>query len=122
MTLASLALLGRIIVGLVFAVIGVRLLIGRAKVAMLLGVKRIPQPMVVAVAGGVFEIAAGLAVLAGLYLPAVFVAMALFVIVATLMVHDFWNKQGAARMIETNTVLTHCLVVGGLLCLAAYPW
>ncbi|HWJ71730.1 MAG TPA: DoxX family membrane protein [Kaistia sp.] len=122
MDLTDAALAGRIVVGALFVIIGVRLLIGRRAVAMLLGSKKLPQPLAIAIAGGGLEIVLGLAALAGLALPAVFVAMALFVIAATAMVHDFWNKKGMARTLDVNVVLSHGLIVGGLIVMAAYPW
>ncbi|MBZ9935542.1 DoxX family membrane protein [Mesorhizobium sp. BR1-1-16] len=122
MDLTNAAFAGRILVGALFVVIGVRLVIGRRAVAMLLGSKKLPQPLAIAIAGGCVEIVLGLAALAGLALPAVFVAMALFVIAATAMVHDFWNKKGMARTLDVNVVLSHGLIVGGLIVMAAYPW
>ncbi len=117
-----LASAGRVLVGALFVGIGVRLLLSRRPVAMLLATKSIPQPLAVTVIGGAIEIVLGLAALAGVGLPIVFLGMAAFVIVATLMVHDFWRKRGMARALETNIVLSHALLVGGLLVMAAYPW
>lgn len=122
MDLANVALAGRLVVGALFVVIGVRLLIGRRAVAMLLGSKGLPQPLAITIVGGTLEILLGLAALVGLVLPAVFVAMALFVIAATAMVHDFWNKKGMARTLDVNVVLSHGLIVGGLMVMAAYAW
>ena len=122
MDLTVLASLGRFLVGGLFIVIGVRLLLGRRPVALLLGSKHLPQPLAIAIIGGCIEIVLGLAALAGVALPAVFLAMAAFVVAATLMVHDFWRRKGMARAAELNIVLSHALLVGGLLVMAAYPW
>lgn len=122
MEAGSLALAGRVLVGLLFIVIGARLLMARHPVAELLAAKRVPQPLAVAVLGGVFEIVAGLLAIAGVALPTVFAAMALFVIAATAMAHDFWRQSGPARAAELNTTLSHGLIVGGLLVMAVYPW
>jgi len=117
-----LALAGRILVGLLFVVIGARLLLARHPVAGLLATKKMPLPLFVASAGGVIEICLGAAAIAGFALQLTFPAMALFVVAATAMVHDFWNLAGQARAQEVNHVLVHGLVVGGLLVMAAYPW
>jgi len=117
-----LALAGRIIVGVLFVVIGARLLMARRPVAGLLATKKIPMPRFVAVAGGAIEIALGVAAIAGFAPRVTFLAMALFVIAATAMVHDFWTLAGQARAQEINHVLVHGLVVAGLLVMAAYPW
>ncbi|MBB3929239.1 putative oxidoreductase [Kaistia hirudinis] len=122
MDLSLLAVAARLVVGLMFVVIGLRLLLGRSLVAALLATKRIPAPAFVALAGGVIEILLGLLMIAGVMPAYVAIAMAVFVVVATIMVHDFWHLKGQRRALEINTVLTHMLVVGGLLCMAAYPW
>lgn len=118
----ALAFAGRVIVGFLFVVIGVRLLMARQPVSGLLAAKKIPLPLFVAIAGGVIEIALGAAAVAGFAPRATFLAMALFVIAATAMVHDFWKLAGPAQAQEINHVLVHGLVVGGLLVMAAYPW
>lgn len=122
MTVASLALAGRILVGLLFILIGSRLLFIRRDVALLLAGKGIPAPLFVTLAGATIEIMLGVLALVGFGLPAVFLMMAVLVIAATLMVHDFWRQQGVMRVIDTNAVLSNSLVVGGLLGLAGYPW
>lgn len=122
MDLSILAVVGRVLIGLLFLGIGVRLLAARPQVAALLAAKKIPQPALVALSGGVIEVVLGLLAIAGIETAFVALAMAVFVVAATLMVHDFWNSSGARRSLEVNTVLTHGLVVGGLLLMAAYPW
>jgi len=122
MDLSLLAVVARLVVGLMFVVIGLRLLLGRSLVAALLATKRIPAPAFVALAGAAIEIVLGLLMIAGVMPAFVAIAMAIFVIVATVMVHDFWRLKGQRRALEINTVLTHTLVVGGLLAMAAYPW
>lgn len=122
MDLSILAIAARLLVGLIFVVIGVRLLLGRSLVAALLAQKRIPAPAFVTLAGAAIEIVLGLLMIAGIMPSLVSIAMAVFVVAATVMVHDFWRLKGQRRAIEVNTVLTHTLVVGGLLAMAAYPW
>lgn len=122
MDLSILAIAARVLVGLIFVVIGVRLLLGRSLVAALLAQKRIPAPAFVTLAGAAIEIVLGLLMIAGIMPSLVSIAMAVFVVAATVMVHDFWRLKGQRRAIEVNTVLTHTLVVGGLLAMAAYPW
>jgi len=56
---ALLALAGRILVGVIFVVVGVRLLMARSAVASLLATKKVPQPAFVALAGGSIEIVLG---------------------------------------------------------------
>jgi uncharacterized membrane protein YphA (DoxX/SURF4 family) len=60
-----------------------------------------------------------LLVVAGIALPAASLGLALFVVAATLMAHDFWNLKGPQRSMEFGTALSHLIMVGGLVALAA---
>ena len=122
MDLDILATIGRVIVGLAFLVTGIRLFQARVPVAGLLGQKGVPFPSLVPSAGAALEVILGILAIVGWALPAVFLAMAAFVVAATAMVHDFWRQTGPQRALEVNTVLAHSLIVGGLLVMAAYPW
>jgi putative oxidoreductase len=55
----------------------------------------------------------------GTYVEECAIALALFTVVATLMVHDFWNLEGQERMADQRILLAHFGVVGGLLMVVA---
>ena len=122
MDLSYLALAGRVLLGLGFVYSGVRLLVARTPVAGLLASKGVPIPMAAVLCGGAFEIVAGAMAVIGLWMPAVAIAMAVFVAAATVMVHDFWNGEGAARVNDENGAIANILLIAALLVTAAYPW
>jgi uncharacterized membrane protein YphA (DoxX/SURF4 family) len=47
-------------------------------------------------------------------------ALAVFTIVATVKVHNFWAMQGVQRLIISRVAMANFAVVGGLLTLAAF--
>ncbi len=114
-----LLLLARILAGGAFIAIGIRLLRGLPLVVDLLKSKGIPLPRLVAQAGAVIEIFLGTLAISGLWLFEIAIAMAVFVVAATLMVHDIWNARGPQREKELNVILSNTIIVGGLLALAA---
>ncbi len=115
----TLALIGRVLIGAAFLVSGVRIAIGLRMLSLLLTSKRVPQPMFVAGCGAAIEIVLGILVIAGIWLTPVALLLALFVVAATIMVHDFWNQKGVARLQDENVVISNVIIVGGLLVLAA---
>ena len=46
-------------------------------------------------------------------------ALAIFTLVATVMVHDFWNRNGLERLQESRIALAHLAVIGGLMMVVA---
>ncbi len=118
MDFGVLALVGRVLIGGAFVFSGVRMLMNLPLVSGLLAAKRVPFPQVVATAGGIFEVVMGLAAISGVWFPAVAVALAVFIVAATLMVHDFWNEEGAQRFTDVNAVISNVIIVGALLALA----
>jgi putative oxidoreductase len=118
MDLGILASVGRVLIGGAFLFSGIRPLMSLPLVSRLLAAKRVPFPKFMAVAGGMFEVVMGLLAIAGFWLPAVAVALAIFIVAATLMVHDFWNEEGEQRFADLNAVISNVIIVGALLALA----
>jgi putative oxidoreductase len=110
--------IGRVLIGVAFVVSGVRILIELPMVSGLLATKRVPYPSFVGAAGGAFEVVAGAIVIAGFWTPVMMLLLAAFVVAATVMVHDFWNAQGAERAVDTNAVISNVIIVGALVAVA----
>jgi putative oxidoreductase len=118
MDLGVLALIGRVLVGAAFLFSGVRMLINLPLIGGLLAAKGVPYPRLVGAAGGVFEMVMGLAAVVGVWFPGVAIALAVFIVAATIMVHDFWNAEGMQRITDVNAVISNVIIVGALLGLA----
>ena len=57
--------------------------------------------------------------IAGWLVAPVAIVLAVFTLVATLRVHDFWNMEGTERLLRTRVAFANYGLVGGLLLLAA---
>lgn len=118
MDIGILADIGRVLVGAAFLVSGVRILMAVPMLGGLLAAKGVPYPVFVAGAGGVIEVVLGLAAIAGFWFPVVALLLAAFVVVATVMVHNFWTEDGAQRGADINAVISNVIIVGALIALA----
>jgi len=117
-----LLLAARVLVGGAFVVSGVRMALDQKGVTGFLTGKGVPYPAFVTLSGTAIEIVLGLAVIAGLWLPWVSLALAVFIVAATVMGHNFLREVGPARGGDINAVIANTIVVGGLLALAAASW
>jgi putative oxidoreductase len=63
---------------------------------------------------------APVAIIAGVYVMEAALALAVFTVLATLKVHNFWAMQGEQRLIISRVAGANFAVVGGLLVLAAF--
>jgi putative oxidoreductase len=118
MGLDLLVLVGRLLIGGAFLVSGIRLLKYLPMLSGMLAAKGVPYPRFVAAAGGVFEVVMGLIAMSGVWFPAVAIALAVFIVAATVMAHDFWNEEGMQRFADINAVIANTIIVGALLTLA----
>jgi putative oxidoreductase len=118
MGLDLLVLVGRLLIGGAFLVSGIRLLKYLPMVSGMLAAKGVPYPRFVAAAGGVFEVVMGLIAMSGVWFQAVAIALAVFIVAATVMAHDFWNEEGMQRFADINAVIANTIIVGALLTLA----
>lgn len=66
-----------------------------------------------------FHLIASVCLLAGWLVTEMSIALALFTLVATVLVHDFWNMSGETRLARSRVALANLGLVGGLLLLAA---
>ena len=118
MELDLLVLVGRLLIGGALLVSGIRLLKYLPMVSGLLAAKGVPYPRFIAAAGGVFEIVMALVVLSGVWFHIAAIAIAIFIVAATVMAHDFWNEEGMQRFADINAVIANTIIVGALLILA----
>ena len=80
---------------------------------------RVPLLRLAAVATIALQFVASICLIAGWFVSEMAVALALFTLVATLRVHDFWNMEGEERLIRSRVFLANLGLVGGLILLAA---
>ncbi len=66
----------------------------------------------------VLHLVASVCLLGGWLITEMAAALALFTLVATIMVHDFWNMEGNERLGRSRVALANLGLTGGLLLLA----
>ena len=81
---------------------------------------RVLFPQLVVILIVVLHIIAALCIIIGVLVQVSALVLALFTLIATWRVHDFWNfRDGPERLLQSRFALAHLAVVGGLLLLAA---
>jgi uncharacterized membrane protein YphA (DoxX/SURF4 family) len=79
--------------------------------------KEIPAPSFSVIASGIILVLGSVGILAGIYPVLSAGALAVFLIVATPLFHDFWNASGDDRQNELNHFLKNVGLLGGVLVL-----
>lgn len=110
---------GRLLIGGIFVVAGVRHLFILPAVTAPMAARGIPRPRDVLIAGSIFEALAGLMLILGVYVSWAALGLAVFTLAASWIMLDFWNKDGFARDGAINGWIANIGVVGGLLIVAA---
>lgn len=81
--------------------------------------KGIPAPSLSVLSSGVLLVLASVGIIVGIYPVISAGALAVFLIVATPLFHDFWNTSGEDRQNELNHFLKNVGLLGGTLVLLA---
>jgi len=113
-------LLGRFLLALLFVVGGFSKIGGFDGIAGYIGSKGLPLPQLLAVGTIVLEIAAGLALIAGLKARWAAAALAVFTVLATFLFHNYWAMPEEQQRIQYLLFSKNIAVVGGLLMVVAF--
>ena len=113
---------GRALVGVLFLWAGIDKLQGWMPALAEVAGRGLPMPGLLLALTIFLQVAGGTALIAGrLVLPAA-LALAAFTALATVLYHDFWTLQGAARHAQLIPFMEHVALVGALLaCASAVP-
>lgn len=115
-----LALVGRLLLALLFVPAGISKIGGFAGTAGYIASKGLPLPEVGAALAIVLEIVGGLALAVGFGTRLAALALALFTLVATVIFHNFWGVPADQAFVQQLMFYKNIAVVGGLLVLAAH--
>jgi putative oxidoreductase len=113
-------LLGRFLLALLFVVGGFSKIGGFDGIVGYIGSKGLPLPQLLAVGTIVLEIAAGLALIAGLKARWAAAALAVFTVLATFLFHNYWAMPEEQQRIQYLLFSKNIAVVGGLLMVVAF--
>ena len=116
--LSYVILFSRICMGMVFLVSGVHKALWFSSAVEEFKQARLPNPGVFAFCTIILHIVAPLVLVARVYVMEAALALALFTLLATIRVHDFWNKEGLEKLIASRVALSNLAIIGGLILLA----
>ena len=112
-------LAGRLLVGGLFIVGGITHCFVLPTMAGQMTEHGIPFAKPALIAGSLFEIAAGLAVMVGWLVPLAAGSLIVFTIASSCMMMNFWSLSGEKRMAAMDGWTSNLGVIGGLLIVAA---
>ena len=111
---------GRLLLGGLFVVAGVRHFFILAPVTQAIAARGVPAARFVLLSGTVFEIAAGLAMIFGFRTAWAALGLIVFTIAASVLLLNFWNMEEPARANAISTWQSNLAIIGGLLVTAAH--
>ncbi len=118
-TAGWLLLAGRILIALVYLVSGLHKAIWYQKAVEEFRMAGAPLIAVTLPGTILLHVAAAICLILGIYTQLAALALAAFMIPATLMVHGFWRSTGIERLINSRIFLSNLGLIGGLLTIAA---
>jgi putative oxidoreductase len=111
---------GRILLALMFVLVGIGKLTGLEGTAGYIASKGLPAPMVLAVAVGVLELVAGVLLIIGWQARWAALALAVFTVVASVIFHNYWAMPAEQQLMQQLMFMKNLAVTGGLLFVFAY--
>jgi len=112
-------LVGRVLLGALFLYNGYNHFVGYEGRVGYAQYKGIPAPSLSVISSGVLLVLASIGIIAGIYPVISAGALAVFLLVATPLFHDFWSLEGEDRQNELNHFLKNVGLLGGTLVLLA---
>jgi putative oxidoreductase len=116
----ALALVGRILLGLIFVLSGFQKLMGFSGVVANITGKGLPLPEVLAVLTVAIELGAGLLLVVGWKARWAALLIFLYIIPVSLTFHNFWTMEGAQAAMNKIQFLKNVSIMGGMLLVAAF--
>jgi len=116
----SLALVGRILIALLFVPAGFGKLMGFAGTVGYISSVGLPLPQVGAVIAIIVELGFGLALLAGFKIRPVAIVLALFTLAAGVFFHNYWAMPADKAFVNQLMFFKNIAIAGGLLAFAAF--
>ena len=112
-------LAARIGLAMVFLVSGAHKAVWYGKAVIEFEMARAPMIGISLPATIALHLVASICLILGIFVVEAAMALAIFTLVATIRVHNFWNMAGTQRLLHSRIALTNLGLIGGLLLLAA---
>jgi putative oxidoreductase len=116
----ALALVGRVLLGLIFVQSGFQKLMTFAGVAAAIAGKGLPMPEVLAVLTVAIELGAGLLLVVGWKARWAAFLLFLFIIPVSLIYHNFWAMDAAQAAMNKIQFMKNVSIMGGMLVAVAF--
>lgn len=116
----TLALVGRILIAVLFIPSGFGKLMGFSGTVGYIGSAGLPLPEVAAAIAIIVELGLGIALLVGFKTRWVALAIAIFTVAAAFGFHKYWAVPDAAKMMQQINFYKNIAISGGLLAFAAF--
>jgi putative oxidoreductase len=116
----AMALIGRVLLALVFLLSGIGKLRGFDGTMAYISSVGLPLAGVLAALALALEIVAGVALILGYRTRWAALALAAFTLVAAFLFHNFWSMPEPAQVMQQIMFLKNLAIAGGLLMVAAY--
>lgn len=111
--------LGRLLLGGLFVAGGFHHFFVIVPITDAIEARGVPLAKWVLLSGSVFQIAAGLLLMLGLFVAAAAFGLIIFTLAASVMLLNFWDMEGTARDSAVNSWKSNMAIIGGLLTAAA---
>jgi putative oxidoreductase len=115
-----LALVGRVLLGLIFVLSGWGKLTGFAGAAGYIASKGLPMPELLAGIAVAIELGGGLALVVGFKARWAALAIAVFLVVISPIFHNFWDAPAAQAMNQQIHFMKNVAILGGMLIVMAF--
>jgi len=112
-------LIARILMGLPFAIAGIRNFRNLDKLVGLMESRKVPNARIVTTIGVAVQTVAGVLIVIGVLVPWAALALAVFLAAATLIVHPYWSYPAEERFPHINACIVNTALVGAFLMLFA---
>lgn len=114
-----LAVGGRVLLALIFVTSGYSKLAGLGATAAYVASAGLPLPTFAAVAAGLLELVAGIALVVGFKARWAALALAVFTLLASVLFHAYWSAPADQQFVQQLMFMKNLSIVGGLLLVAA---
>ena len=112
---ASIAVVGRLLLGGMFLLAGIGKFGGLAGTAGYIASVGLPMPGVLAFLTATLEVVAGAALIAGFHARWAALALAVFTVMATVLFHNYWALPADQQFMQSLMFQKNLAIVGGLL-------
>ncbi len=114
------ALIGRVLLALMFLMAGFSKLGGLEGTAGYIASKGLPLPQLLAIGAAVLELVGAVLLIVGWQARWAALALAAFTLLATVLFHNFWAMPAEQKMMQQLMFLKNLAAIGGLLVVFAF--